>query len=87
VQPLLLLLVVVYIAQIYFLDRIERYDPVTRKRIWITSLAIHAPILVLVAVGAIIWSKAVVIAFAPELISAALHVRGIQLHAREARVA
>ena len=84
---LLLLPIAVYLGQIYFLDRIERYDATTRKRIWLISLALHAPILVLALVWAMVSSVGVLMLFVPELISAALHLRGITLHTREVRVA
>jgi hypothetical protein len=84
---LLILVVAVYFGQIYFLDRIERYDAPSRKRIWVTSLVLHVPVLVLAVVGVIESSMAVLILFAPELVSAALHLRGIVLHDRQVRVA
>jgi energy-converting hydrogenase Eha subunit E len=84
---LLILVVAVYLGQIYFLDRIERYHAPARKRIWVVSLALHLPVIGLALVWATASSMAVLILFAPELVSAALHLRGIVLHDRQVRVA
>jgi hypothetical protein len=82
-QVPLFLLAAVYLAQIFYLDRIERFDSSTRKRIWVTSLVLHAPVLLLAVVGGILWSAGLLVILAPELISAALHITGISLHNRD----
>ena len=78
---LLCLFVAGYIAPIYFLDRIERYSTSTRKRIWIISLVMHAPIALFAVIAAIVWSWAFLLLLVPELIGTILLFRGIGLHA------
>lgn len=83
---LLCLLVAGYIGPIYFLDQIERYGPSTRKRIWIISLVIHAPIALFAVIAAIVWSWAFFLLLVPELIGTVLLFRGIGLHATGLRL-
>ena len=89
-SPLILatcLVAAIYIVQIFVLDRIERYSKSVRKRIWIFSLVMHLPFVVLAAISAFLWSWGALIVFSPELISVLLHLRGIALNEGGARVA
>ena len=78
-----------YFAQIAYLSRIERYRAQARKRIWVTSLWLHAavlvPILVYFARERI--PLGVLVLVAPEVMSAALHVRGLRLSSNALEIA
>jgi hypothetical protein len=77
----LCLIVAIYIAQIVALNRIERCAREVRKRIWIFSLFMHLPIVLLAAISASLWSWGALIVLSPELISGVLHLRGMGLNA------
>lgn len=77
---LLCLFVAAYVGPIYFLDRIERYTTLTRKRIWVVSLVIHAPIALFAVIAAIVWSWGFLLLLVPELIGTVLLVRGVGFH-------
>ena len=77
---LLCLFVAAYVGPIYFLDRIERYTTLTRKRIWVVSLVIYAPIALFAVIAAIVWSWGFLLLLVPELIGTVLLVKGVGFH-------
>jgi hypothetical protein len=78
--PVLCLLVTLLFLQIWLLRSIERYSAGVRVRIWAVSLAAHT--LAIAAALLLTHSWAILLVLIPELISGALHVRGLQLSHR-----
>jgi hypothetical protein len=81
---LILILAGAYLAPIFLLDSIERFSRLGRKRIWIFSAILHAPVLLLAVVGTVLWSWAMIILLLPEVVGGILLSVGIRLHGNAA---
>ena len=84
---LVLTLAAAYLAHIFLLDSIERFTLLGRRRIWMLSAILHAPVLTLGVVAAALWSWGILILLLPEFIGGILIAFGIRLHAKGAQIA